>query len=91
MKSIGVKGDVSVRTAASASPPSSSVAVRRSPVARLPIWSWFWFATTRRCAGIRSVSSGRPCTRPRNDDQVPSWKKPRVITLARAPSDAKSS
>ena len=50
----------------------------------------FWLHTTSRHAGIRSVSTGRPCSLSRNDDQVPSWKNPRSSTLPSADNGAKS-
>jgi hypothetical protein len=40
MKIIGVLGAVRVSAAAQASRPGESDAASRSPVARLPIWSW---------------------------------------------------
>ena len=40
--------------------------------------------TTSRQVGIASVSIGTPWSRPRNDEHVPSWKKPRSHTLASA-------
>ena len=58
MNSIGVNGPAKVSTAAIASWPASSVADSRSPAARLPIWSWFWLATTSRDAGTSVVSIG---------------------------------
>ena len=88
--SIGVNGPHSVTSAAHASWSSSSAAVSRSPAARLPTWSWFWLHTTSRHGGTTPVSIGAPWSRPRNEDQVPSWKKPRSQTLASAASGAKS-
>ncbi len=90
MNSIGVNGEARVSSAATASWSSSSASLSRSPRARLPTWSWFWLATTSRQPGTRSTSSGTPWSRPRNDDQVPSWKKPRCSTFASAPSGSKS-
>ena len=41
MNSIGVNGEVSSSAAPTPSSPVDSVAPSRSPVARLPTWSWF--------------------------------------------------
>ena len=67
-KSIGVNGPASVSIAAQTSWSSSRWAVSRSPTARLPIWSWFWLATTSRQVGILAVSIGAPWSRPRKEE-----------------------
>ena len=90
MKIIGVKGLSRVSRAASFTWSVSSTADSRAPVARLPIWSWLSWQTTNRQVGVRRVSIGVPCLRPRNDERVPSWKKPAVKTFARDSIDAKS-
>ena len=41
MNSIGVYGEHSTIAAPQSMRPAEIVAVMRSPVARLPIWSWF--------------------------------------------------
>ena len=41
-----------------------SSALSRSPLARLPTWSWFWRQTTKRSP--ERPSGGAPCLRPRN-------------------------
>ena len=42
MNTIGVNGEQNSSAAPQASRPGETVADSRSPVARLPIWSWFW-------------------------------------------------
>ena len=71
MKTIGVNGLQIVSTAATFSRAVESVALRRSPTARLPIWSWSWEKVTRLLVGS-SGGIGAPCSRSRNDEYVPS-------------------
>jgi hypothetical protein len=89
MNSIGVNGAARVSRAASASRSSSRVSVRRSPVARLPIWSWSCAKVTSRQVGMRG-SIGNPWLRLRNDEYVPSWKNPFVEVFTSASSGSKS-
>ena len=91
MNSIGVNGEVSSR------PGADLEQVRRQrrgdPVAR-----WRGCRSGRGSAGSRGTGgrepeAGRPAgrgVRPRNDDQVPSWKNTRVSVLASAASEPKS-
>ena len=73
MKSIGTCGPVSSRAASAASAPSDRAAAVRSPPARLPTWSWFWMLATHAWLGMAS-GTGRPWSRPRKVERVPSWK-----------------
>ena len=62
-KSIGTNGAVSSSAAAIRSRPSLTRADGRSPMARLPTWSWFWVQTTN---WLPSRPAGdRPCARRR--------------------------
>ncbi len=62
----------------------------RSPVARLPIWSWFCRYARKEVPVSSEVSTGRPCVRSRNDDHVPAWKNAPRNVVASAPGAAKS-
>ncbi len=90
MNSIGVHGEVSRIAAPAASRPGSTVAESRSPWARLPTWSCVWSEATKRDPGTVAGSTGRPCGRPRNVENVPSWKNGVRSTLASAWGSVKS-
>ncbi len=83
MNSIGVNGEVSRISAPTRARPVVAIWLSRSPVARLPIWSWFCRHTTKRYPGTADRSTGLPCGCPRNSENVPSWKNADVSTLAR--------
>ena len=92
MNSIGVNGPLSSSAAPQASRPGERVSVSRSPMARLPIWSWFCRKATNRWPGVRWVSTGAPWLRCRKLDQVPSCRNARQNTWASpvSPAAAKS-
>ena len=90
MKIIGVNGLSPVINAASLSWSGPRTSVSRSPSARLPIWSWLSAQTTSRQLGVRWVSIGLPCDRPRNEECVPSWKNPLSNTFASDVRESKS-
>ena len=61
MKSSGTYGESSSSAAASLSWSGETSVDSRSPAARLPTWSWFWIATTKRSRGM--PVDGAPCRR----------------------------
>ena len=90
MKIIGENGLSRVTIAARPCWSAPILSASRSPVARLPIWSWLSEQTTSRQVGVRYVSIGCPCDRCRKLDRVPVWKNPSVNTLPSASSESKS-